>query len=119
MTKKRYQYEHCIYHDTSSKGNGRNHDCWRAEIWIDGRRFRKRSRDYGLLVKWLSYIRGGVSAEALEKAKAEGKDDLAPTMFPTRSRSLSQAAREARDNHNRGVRHSRQFRMHDYNLKRD
>lgn len=126
MAKRRYQYENCIYRDTSSRGAGNKpHDCWRAEIWIDGRRWRKRSHDYGYLIHWISYMRGGGSTESyeelkrLEEVKRVGKDDLAPTEFPTYSRSLMQAAREARANHDASVRRLRVFRMHDYNLKWD
>lgn len=126
MAKARKTYWTTIYRDTSTRGgNHPNHDEWRAEIWIDGRRWRKRAHDYGYLVHWLNYMMGAESAESyeglkrLEDVKRVGQDDLAPTEFPTYSRSLMQAAREARANHNASVRRLRVFRMHDYNLKCD
>ena len=52
-----------IYHDTSSKGwkNGKRvfKDCWRAEITIDGERFRHRGQDRQDCEQWLKAIRRG------------------------------------------------------------
>ena len=52
-----------IYHDTASKGwkNGRRvfKDCWRAEITIDGERFRHRGQDRQDCEQWLKAIRRG------------------------------------------------------------
>lgn len=120
MARKKPKYGYTIYFDTSAKSkryNHRHHE-WRAEIWMDGKRIRKRSKDYNVLVNWLEYMQGHVSEEWLNKVKGQVKDDLAPTEFSSHSRSLAQAQREANDNHNRQIRHSRQFRMHDCNLKK-
>lgn len=35
-----------IFWDHSSKGNGRHHECWRAELQRGGLRIRKRSNNY-------------------------------------------------------------------------
>ena len=44
----------CIYHDRSSKGDGRRHDCYRAEAYTrDGTRIRRRFRDYRAACAWL------------------------------------------------------------------
>ena len=52
-----------IYHDTGSKGwkNGKRvfKDCWRAEITIDGERFRHRGQDRQDCEQWLKAIRRG------------------------------------------------------------
>ena len=52
-----------IYHDTSSKGwkNGKRvfKDCWRAEITIDGERFRHRGQDRKDCEDWLKAVKQG------------------------------------------------------------
>ncbi len=52
-----------VYHDTSTKeyrnGKKRFHDCWRAEIDIDGKRFRHRSKDRKDCEDWLKAIKRG------------------------------------------------------------
>ena len=52
-----------IYHDTGSSGwkNGKRifKDCWRAEIMIDGERFRHRSADRLDCEQWLRAIKRG------------------------------------------------------------
>ena len=53
-----------VYHDTGSKGDVRAgkrriKDCWRAEITIDGQRYRHRSKDPLDCKKWLEAIRSG------------------------------------------------------------
>ena len=42
-----------IYHDTSSKGDGRCHDLYRAEAIINGKRVRKRFKDREKAKAWL------------------------------------------------------------------
>ena len=55
--------EGTIYHDTGSKGwkNGKRifKDCWRAEITIDGERFRHRGADRQDCEQWLKAIKRG------------------------------------------------------------
>lgn len=52
-----------IYHDTSSKGyqNGKRvfKDCWRAQITINKKHFRHRSKDREDCVAWLKAVRAG------------------------------------------------------------
>jgi len=47
------QYGPCIYRDTSTKGNGKHHDCWRADVTIRGIRYRQRNKDRYKLLHWL------------------------------------------------------------------
>jgi len=43
-----------VYHDTSSKGNGQRHNCYRAEAYTrDGKRIRRRFASYDAAVRWL------------------------------------------------------------------
>lgn len=42
-----------VYHDTSSKGNGKRHDIYRATAIINGRRVRKRFADREEAKTWL------------------------------------------------------------------
>lgn len=50
----------CIYFDKSYKGMkwGKpcNHNIWRADITINGQRFRKRNKDREFLESWLQMI---------------------------------------------------------------
>ena len=48
----------CVYFDTSSKGNGRRHKCWRAEMSNGGkgRRLRHRFSSRIAAEKWLAGI---------------------------------------------------------------
>ncbi len=52
-----------VYHDTSLKevrnGKKRYHDCWRAEIIIDGEKFRHRSKNRKDCEEWLKAIKRG------------------------------------------------------------
>ena len=61
--KKGRKCEGTIYHDTGSKGwkNGKRifKDCWRAEITIDGERFRHRGADRQDCEQWLKAIKRG------------------------------------------------------------
>lgn len=55
-----------IYHDTSYKKIGRNgncayHDCWRAEVDIDGQRLRFRSKDVKECQEWLEKVTGNTT----------------------------------------------------------
>ena len=52
------QHGPCIYRDTSTKGKGKNHNCWRADVSIRGVRYRKRSKDQGVLVAWINSMLG-------------------------------------------------------------
>jgi hypothetical protein len=45
-----------IYFDTSSKGNGKRHHIWRADITIRGVRYRRRSKNRQYLVWFLEKI---------------------------------------------------------------
>lgn len=56
--------EGTIYHDTGSKGysaSGKRvfKDCWRAEINIDGQRYRHRSKDREDCEQWLKAVKRG------------------------------------------------------------
>lgn len=55
--------EGTIYHDHSSggwlSGRKKQKDCWRAEIRVDGRRYRHRSKDRQDCVDWLRSVRQG------------------------------------------------------------
>lgn len=59
-----------IYHDTSSKGwkNGKQvfKDCWRAEITIDGKRYRFRSKSCKECEQWLKEKRQTIPASFRE-----------------------------------------------------
>lgn len=59
-----------IYHDTSSKGwkNGKQvfKDCWRAEITIDGKRYRFRSKSCKECEQWLKEKRQTIPASFCE-----------------------------------------------------
>ena len=60
-TEKRIVTEGTIYHDHGSKGwqNGKRvfKDCWRAEITIDGQRYRHRSKERSDCEEWLKAVR--------------------------------------------------------------
>lgn len=46
----------CIYFDTSSKGDGRRHSCWRVEMALTsggGKRIRRRFKTRGEAEMWL------------------------------------------------------------------
>jgi len=43
----------CIYRDTSSKGKGKRHKIWRADITVNGTRMRARSHSREVLAEWL------------------------------------------------------------------
>lgn len=51
-----------VYWDRSSKGQDKNlrytryHNCWRAEKMINGKRFRKRFKNYSDAVLWISAL---------------------------------------------------------------
>ena len=42
-----------IYFDSSTKGDGRHHKSYRAEIRVDGRRIRKRFERYSAAREWI------------------------------------------------------------------
>jgi hypothetical protein len=42
-----------IYFDTSSKGKGKRHNRWRADVTIQGVRYRQRSKNRKYLVRFL------------------------------------------------------------------
>ena len=42
-----------IYFDTSTKGDGRHHKRWRAEVQVDGRRIRKRFERRFAAEEWI------------------------------------------------------------------
>ncbi len=53
------RYHREVYHDTSSRGNGRpRHDCWRADVTIQDasgkRRIRRRFKTYEDALRWLN-----------------------------------------------------------------
>ena len=53
MRDPRKQHGRCVYHDTSSKGNGSRHDCWRAEQrHFDGKRIRRRFKERVDALAW-------------------------------------------------------------------
>jgi hypothetical protein len=49
-----------IYRDNSTRGDksgkDKRHNCWRAEIVIHGRRYRRRGHDKDKLAHWLQYM---------------------------------------------------------------
>jgi hypothetical protein len=45
-----------IYFDTSTKGKGKRHSCWRADVTIRGVRYRKRNTQRDVLVRFLKEI---------------------------------------------------------------
>ena len=48
------QHGPCIYFDTSTKGsNGKRHNTYRADITINGIRYRRRNKRKTCLVRWL------------------------------------------------------------------
>jgi hypothetical protein len=53
----------CIYFDTSCKKveGTKRHNCYRADITVDDRRYRRRSKDREYLELWLENIKEGNS----------------------------------------------------------
>jgi hypothetical protein len=49
----------CVYFDTSYKkaGGKKRHNCWRADITVNDKRLRRRSKNRELLEEWLKNIR--------------------------------------------------------------
>jgi hypothetical protein len=47
-----------IYFDTSTKGRGKRHNCWRADVTVRGVRYRKRSENQEQLGQFLRTIAG-------------------------------------------------------------
>lgn len=55
-------YTRGISFDRSRKSvRDKRHECWRAEVWIGGRRIRKRFRNYDDASIWLESMRGTVA----------------------------------------------------------
>lgn len=51
-----------ISFDRSRKSvRDKRHECWRAEVWVGGRRMRKRFRNYDDAAIWLESMRGTVA----------------------------------------------------------
>ena len=48
----------CIYLDTSSKGDGKYHNTYRADVTISGVRYRRRGKNKKKLERWLGGISG-------------------------------------------------------------
>lgn len=55
-------YTRGISFDRSRKSvRDKRHECWRAEVWIGGRRMRKRFRNYDDAAIWLESMRETVA----------------------------------------------------------
>jgi len=46
-------YGPCIYFDTSTKGEKKRHSTYRADVTINGVRYRRRNKNRTVLKKWL------------------------------------------------------------------
>lgn len=82
-TKDRIVTEGTLYHDNSLKGYTKSgkrifKDCWRAEIMIDGERYRHRSKERSDCEEWLKAVRANKIRPTDNKAdwwRAEQKKD--------------------------------------------
>jgi hypothetical protein len=54
--KKRKNRGPCIYLDWSTKGGRKRHNTYRADVSINGLRYRKRDKDKEKLEKWLASL---------------------------------------------------------------
>ena len=52
------QHGPCIYFDTSTKGEGKRHSTYRADITIRGVRYRRRNKSRTKLERWLKGMEG-------------------------------------------------------------
>lgn len=77
-----------VYLDKSSKGSGKKHNQWRAEIQIAGVRFRKRSRDPAELERWLGEVRAVLSQDFSGKPAAQNYEVVAEVIRTMKPRLM-------------------------------
>jgi hypothetical protein len=65
----------CVYQDTSTKGGGRRHDCFRADIEIEGRRYRYRNKDYAVCHAWLEDMKRRGAFRGWTEWRGGGEDE--------------------------------------------
>ena len=66
-----------VYFDQSSKGHGKRHNLWCAEIQIAGVRLRKRSSDQADLERWLGEVRAVLSQDFSDIPAAQNYEVVA------------------------------------------
>ena len=66
-----------VYLDQSSKGSGKRHNIWCAEIQIAGVRLRKRSSDPAELERWLGEVRPVLSQDFSDIPAAQNYEIVA------------------------------------------
>lgn len=66
-----------VYLDQSSKGSGKKHNLWCAEIQIVGVRLRKRNNDKAELERWLREVRTVLSQDFSDIPAAQNYEIVA------------------------------------------